>query len=256
MAEDGDARRLDRADEAGRLITRAAQVRVDRCDDRVQLRNGSRRHVERAVLGDVRLGSHEHRERLRARIQRVHVAALRAEVGREKPAGDGTVARVVRQEGVRVAARLERPVESRERHPPVRTVGVEVRVPAQVRVRGAAGHREDAVHVRPREKVGLAVRGGVGAVEHRGEGVADVLVRPAGEERRDRVGRAGRHAGQGGDGEAAAEEVDPELAERPCRRAVLGGAAAHGVLRGREGEERGREPGVRHGRGRGKRRCG
>ena len=116
-----------------------------------------RRDVERAVLGDVRLGPDEHRERAGARVQGVDLAALRAEVRGEEPARHGAVARVVREERVRVPARLERAVERREGHPAVRAVRVEVRVAAQVRVGDARGRRQDAVHVRARQEVRLAV---------------------------------------------------------------------------------------------------
>src|SRR5262249_47657072 len=57
VAEYGDAGRVERSEEAFRLVPRAPEPGVHRGDDRTELGDVARSHVEVPVLGDVGFGS-------------------------------------------------------------------------------------------------------------------------------------------------------------------------------------------------------
>jgi hypothetical protein len=149
VAQDRDAGRLDGPHEAGRLVARAPEIRMDRRDDGAELGHAPRRQVERAVLGDVRLRAEEHREsRVGSRVQEIDLAPLRAEVGGIEAARNGAVARMVRKKRIAVPPALERAMKRGEGHPAVGAVGVEVEVAAQIRPADPTGRRENPVGIR------------------------------------------------------------------------------------------------------------
>ena len=246
MAEDGDARRLHRANEPGRLVARVAKLRVDRGDDGRDLGDPRREDVDRPVLRDVRFGPEEHDEATVGPFVRpVHLPPLGAEVARKEPSRHGTVPGVIRQEGIAVAARVEGAVKRGERHPPVRPVRVEMDVPPEVGHRDPLRSGEDPVDVGLREEVRLDVFARVFAVEDRRELFGDDLVRAAGEKASDGVRGARRDAGEGDDRETPPPEIDVELPEGPGGVPVLGRRARPRLLRVRKGEKSRCDPCVR-----------
>ena len=122
---------------------------MHRRDDRPDFGHAPRRHVERTVLGDVRLRAEEHREsRVGSCVQEIDLAPLRAEVGGKKAARNGAVARMVREKRIAVPSALERSMKRGEGHPAVGAVGVEVGVAAQVRPADPAGRGENPIGIR------------------------------------------------------------------------------------------------------------